>query len=689
MFDRSFLPPAAFEFVVVTDTHYMIDPGGQAVEFNSRRRQTARAEFALRRIAAMDAPLVIHLGDLVQEFPERPVFRQAVDEALAQFERCGVSFRLVAGNHDVGDKPDPTMPADPVLPEYLAAYHQRFGPSWYSWDQGGLHFIVLNSQILNSSLPEAAQQQAWLEAELATHRDKRHVVMLHLPPFLHDPQEPHLGHYDNIGEPARSWLLGQLAQANVELVLAAHVHFAFHSRIGSAEYYTVPSTAFTRPGFSDLFASAAPPEQGRDDTGKLGFFLFRLQDGDLRHYFIRTGGTELAPDAPADTAAAIAAAAPTLLTRTTPDLPASPLGVSLRHPISHTTQVPIAWPSQIRQPVHNAYPYLSCIELGVRHLRVPWHDLLDPEQSDRLAQLRIKGATLTATLPWHDSQDGAALTAPLPAAMFDTLELQLLGTTTPSAKTLDLLQSLRRDKPYSVALSTILSGRYMPGKQHARHQREYLPDQLEELNRQLAAQGVELDRVVCRMNAQDDAWTLLPQVTRQRHSHIRQIDWTLELSSDDAQSERLACLALLAAAQCPGVRLFVEPLRDLDRTMDVNHGLLDRLCNPRPIFHTLRHLNTLLFADDGAWQPLDLAAHNGSPVYRLRRGDQQIAFLPNGAAAGESLACLLDDVDPAQQRLLDLHTGTLHAPSATPATIDSPALIYSIPASQNIRSMIS
>src|SRR5690606_1369959 len=225
-----------------------------------------------------------------------------------------------------------------------------------------------------------------------------------------------------------------------------------------------------------------------------------------------------------------------------------------------TTQVPIAWPSQIRQPVHNAYPYLSCIELGVRHLRVPWHDLTDPEQRGRLAQLRAKGATITATLPWHDKQDSGAQIADLPADRFDTLELQLLGDRTPTPRTLDLVRALRRDKPYTVSLSTILSGRYMPGKQHARHQREYLPDQLDDLNRQLAAQGVELDRVVCRMNAQDDGWTLLPQVTRQRHSHIRQIDWTLELSSDDAQSERLACLALLAAAQCPGVRLFVEPL---------------------------------------------------------------------------------------------------------------------------------
>lgn len=673
MFDRSFLPPATFEFVVVTDTHYMIDPTGQSVEFNSRRRQTARAEYALRRIADMDVPLVVHMGDLVQEFPERPVFRQAVDEALAQIKNCGVTFRLVAGNHDVGDKPDPTMPADPVMPEYLAAYHERFGSSWYSWDAGGLHFIVLNSQILNSSLPEVEEQRAWLEAELANNRDKRHVVLLHLPLFLHDPSEPHLGHYDNIGEPARSWLIDQIEQANVELVLASHVHFAFHSRIGTGEYFTVPSPAFTRPGFSDLFSSSAPPEQGRDDAGKLGYFFFRVQDGKLRHYFIRTGGTELAPDAPDYASMRRAAVAHTLLTRTTPDLPASSLGVTLRYPISHTTQVPIAWPSQIRQPVHNAYPYLSCIELGVRHLRVPWHDLTDLEQADRLAQLHAKGATITATLPWHDSQDLSALVAPLPDDLIDTLELQLLGEMMPSAKTLDLLQGLRCDKSYAVALSTILSGRYMPGKQHARHQREYLPDQLDELNRQLAAHDVEVDRVVCRLSAADDPWTLVPDVNRRDYSQIHQIDWTIELSTDDAQNERLACLALIAAAQCPGVRFFVEPLRDLDRTMDVNHGLLDRLCNPRPLFHILRNLNTVLYAHPGAWQPVNDDAAQATPTYSLTRDGRQLTFLPNGAADRSGSV--------PDQNHLDLRTGTIYASDAVPVDVDGPALRYSTPAS--------
>ena len=115
MFDRSFLPSALCEFIVMADTHYMIDPAGQSVEFGSRRHQSARTEHALQLVAALTAdlatPQVIHMGDLIQEFPERPAFAQARDEALDQLARHGVQPRLVAGNHDMGDKPDPTMPA--------------------------------------------------------------------------------------------------------------------------------------------------------------------------------------------------------------------------------------------------------------------------------------------------------------------------------------------------------------------------------------------------------------------------------------------------------------------------------------------------------------------------------------------------------------------------------------------------
>ncbi|MEZ4679788.1 MAG: hypothetical protein R2932_36775 [Caldilineaceae bacterium] len=42
--------------------------------------------------------------------------------------------------------------------------------------------MVLNSQIMNSLLPEATEQEEWLEHDLAAMTGKRIFLFLHLPP---------------------------------------------------------------------------------------------------------------------------------------------------------------------------------------------------------------------------------------------------------------------------------------------------------------------------------------------------------------------------------------------------------------------------------------------------------------------------------------------------------------------------
>ena len=160
-FDRALLPPAQFEFVVVADTHYMLQSSDQGAEFASRRKQSQRARTAFEWIAALEPALVVHLGDLVQEYPASPRFEQALREAKAQWESLGLRPQVVAGNHDVGDIPDPTMPADRVTSQSLAFFHQSVGRSWYSFEHRDIHFVVLNSQLMNSALPEAQDQRDW------------------------------------------------------------------------------------------------------------------------------------------------------------------------------------------------------------------------------------------------------------------------------------------------------------------------------------------------------------------------------------------------------------------------------------------------------------------------------------------------------------------------------------------------
>ena len=250
MFDKSFLPSAQLEFVLISDTHYMLDTGDRPVEFESRRKQTSRAEVALKLAASLRADFAIHLGDIAQEYPGTERFRQAREEALRQMERCSLDARLVPGNQDVGDKPDPTMPTRPVTPESLGRYHAMHGRSWYSFNRSGGHFVVLNSQILNTGLPEAQVQRDWLERDLRLNRESRAFLFLHLPPYLWDGDEAGLGHYDNIDQPARAWLMDLVRRHNIELLAAGHVHFAFFDRIGLTRFHTIPAHALATGSMS-------------------------------------------------------------------------------------------------------------------------------------------------------------------------------------------------------------------------------------------------------------------------------------------------------------------------------------------------------------------------------------------------------------------------------------------------------
>jgi hypothetical protein len=584
------LPAADFEFVVLADTHYMIDPGDGPVEFSSRRLQTERAASAWEQVASLECPHVFHLGDLVQEFPGTGDFSRAMTSAIEQFSQLGLSPHFVAGNHDVGDKPDPTMPTRPVTAESLDDFHRILGPSWYSLDLGPLHVVVLNSQIMNTDLPEADAQRRWAEQDLADHSGRRLVVMLHLPPYLDVPGEPGLGHYDNIAEPDRSWLTGLLSTHEIELLLAAHVHFRFFDRIGPTRFLVLGSTSFTRPGFCHLFNSAPPPDHGRDDAPKLGFLLARVRDEGIDLHWLRTGGRTLddrSPDSRWHT----------LVTRTPAMLPRSPLGLTLAHPLSTRTEIPRAWPSAIRQRVRNDYPTLACLELGARAVRVPAGDLDDPFLAGRLEILRNERVDIIATALWDETLAVGELVERHEATA-DSWEWQLPGMDLPAAPQLDVLRQLQ-DAGVSQSLSAVVPGEPVPGKQHPRTRTGFRIEDLEELDRMLAEAGVGLDRVACRLPS---GWLSVDVLSGIRRvdglEAIRGVDWQLELDDqDDLESAKWAVMSLMATAGVDNSRLFVGPLVDMDRTMDVCNGLLDSLCNPRPVFHALGCLNTVLSAE--------------------------------------------------------------------------------------------
>ncbi len=578
-FDKTHLPPAQFECVVIADTHYMIDVGDRPLEFESRRLQTQRAGIALQQVSDIEADFVIHMGDLVQEYPETPDFKRAMVEARDQIRACNISPHYVAGNHDIGDKTDPTMPTHEATAESLAFFQDLFGPSWYSFDRDLCHFIVLNSQIFNSNIAEADDQWEWLETDLEKHKNQRLFLFFHLPLYLWDKNEPGLGHYDNISPPDRDRLFALIEKYGIELLFAAHVHYPFYDKIGKTRYFITPSVSFTRPGFGHLYASAPPPEQGRDDTGKLGFYLLRIRADHTDIHLIRTKGETKRP------------AHDRLVTCTSATL-SSPIGITLRHPITPIAELPIAYPSVVRQKTRNDQHLLSCIEMGARFVRFPWRDLRDPFQRTRLEMLCSEGITPIATflepriasLPEHIKAN---------LDFVQNWEIQISDPAQLSDEVCEILN--RCAKLAELSLCPIIPNERVPGKQHLRTRMGYHLDELKSLNATLQNADIHLQRVICRVPPNESPWTYIQSLSERKYSNIDHIDVSLELDAqNDCINVHRIAEATFAIVRLLGARLFVDPLTDLDRTMDVTHGLLDTLCNPRAPFHALRCLNTLL-----------------------------------------------------------------------------------------------
>lgn len=663
LIDRSLIPRAHCEYVVVADTHFMRPPGSRRLEFASRRLQTARTQIAVRLLTALEPDFVVHLGDLVQEYPDTADFEPALEEALGQLRSTGLEWRFVPGNHDVGDKPDPTMPVHPVTAASLDAYERRYGRSYYFFDHGEVRHVVLNAQLFNTGLRQAAEQQEWMESLLDETPVGRLVVFLHMPPYLLSADEPHLGHYDNLGEPARSWLLDWVDRSRPELLFSGHVHFGFYGLRGPTHMVVVPSTSFTRPGFGHLFTSGPPPEQGRDDAPKLGFYWCRVFPQRTVLHWIRTDGLTAVPDRTVlltpggwggwkrgqisqasvggqtltehqrdgqrpdpppggrgagsarrhDTAPNAAAPVPVAWERSggatddTVDHGAS-LGVSLAHPLSNVAEVPVTWPSVVRQRVRNDYPLLACMELGVDRVRVPWSDLLDSDQRQRLQLLVDEGVRIQAFVP---VDVGTELRPGLDQASGwgADVEIQLAGKVLPDDAMLDHLRWMTRTYPdMRLVLAPVLPNHRLPGKQHPRTRVGYVPEELPAVNDTLVGADLRLS-ALCRLDI-PGPWQSARQLAgSSTWQGIPSMQGIVALPTTDTQrNAQMVAEARLAIALLPQACLWIDPLLDLDRTMDVRHGLLDTLCNPRPAFQVMRCAHALLRDRSSAsrhpWSPV-------------------------------------------------------------------------------------
>lgn len=354
-------------FAIITDTHIRAPGGDLSSPFPVNEKANARAEYAVGMIAAAKPAFTIHLGDVIHPLHHMPSAESAAAEAQRILAPLQPNLYFVPGNHDIGDKPSPLMPAGPTDVQAIKKYENQLGPQYHTFSHGALQVFCINSSLVNTSTPMEEQQRQWLELELAQSEATSKLLFSHYPPFILHAEEP--DHYDNYAEPGRSWLLELAAEHHVNTIFSGHVHHFFYNRWHNMALYCLPATSFTRQDYAEIFPLSPAAEYGRDDTGKFAVTLVDMVDNMPRLTVLNTFGkqgefTDVSP----------------------PISPPARTIVNLRHDWHTPRSLPYNGPMEefSRKQARNDYPLLRLMQLGFNTLRVPGTDLLNSAARKRI-----------------------------------------------------------------------------------------------------------------------------------------------------------------------------------------------------------------------------------------------------------------------------------------------------------------
>jgi len=367
----------SFRFAIITDTHIRSPQGDLSSPFPVNEKANARARYACHLAAAYNPDFTMHLGDMVHPLPHMSAYADAVAEAHEIFEPLKPSLHFVAGNHDIGDKPSPGMPAKPVSADSAQRFQDAFGAEWGSFEHQGVLFVTINSSLVNSATEREAEQKRWLEQTLLKSTSRRTFLFSHYPPFINHSGEA--DHYDNYAEPGRSWLLELAQRHSVEAIFSGHVHHFFYNRYADVNLHCFPPTSFIRQDYAEMFAVEPSLEFGRDDPNKYSICIVDVDASTYRFSVVPTQGSSMEAN---DT-----------FNHQEHDQASTPLIPHLRHAWFESRRLPYNGPMEefSRKLVRNDYPLLRLLQLGINTVRIPLTDLLDPDGAKRIADWSALG----------------------------------------------------------------------------------------------------------------------------------------------------------------------------------------------------------------------------------------------------------------------------------------------------------
>jgi 3',5'-cyclic AMP phosphodiesterase CpdA len=169
--------PESFRFIFLTDTHLQPELNGVVgTDMAMKHARTLRADFAIQGGDHIFDSLGTPKPTVLQNFS---LYDKTQDD-------LGLKVHHTLGNHDVCGvyTAAGVPPTDPLYGKKLFA--DRFGPTWYSFDHKGVHFMVLDSIGITDDHHYEARidpdQLAWIAKDLAaTPPAMPIIVTTHIP----------------------------------------------------------------------------------------------------------------------------------------------------------------------------------------------------------------------------------------------------------------------------------------------------------------------------------------------------------------------------------------------------------------------------------------------------------------------------------------------------------------------------
>ncbi|MFA9496500.1 MAG: metallophosphoesterase [Candidatus Bathyarchaeota archaeon] len=579
-----------FRYAVISDTH--IRPSGESSSpWKTNLQTNDRARWVAHTINAHNPDFVIHLGDIVHPVPHLPTYSSASKVAREIMGNITSPIYLVPGNHDVGDKDNPTVPSYIINDDFIDDFHRYHGPTFQRFDHGDIHFVIINSLALNSGLSEEAEQREWLEADLNEHRGSRIHVFSHYPPYLNLPDEP--SNYDNLDQPARKWLLGLIEEHKVEAFFAGHVHQFFYKRHCETDIYNLLSTCNLRQDFANLFRVEAPEEYGRNDAAKLGYCIVDVNENGHVARIHRSYGRTLKEGETLHQETRIETYHPS-------EGLSAPLGVQLRYPIAEVTELPYMGPVDefVRKKARNDYTALALWEAGIKTVRLPLADLTDETTRRRLHELHRMGSRYGFF----------TVNTPIPSLIAEHRYLvDFLEVIQPWETVLDTLtdtSKLRDTLNLPVYVSNIESSvhRVRTGPKFSHYMSYgFHIDDTSKLDPILPQRG-SVDGFVFEVSQFDPLITTIQRISDYAKVNGFKALINIRLAPEDPanypqdhhHTANRVAEAAVAGYAYPDVRIFLDTFMDHDRGYFPRAGLYDRRLNPRRAALVLRHLNSAI-----------------------------------------------------------------------------------------------